>query len=113
MSEHSALLEKESPGAAPRIGERRATRRLKLAQPVRIRPADPRYPEEVLATVNFSRRNLYFRTRAQHYYLGMHVEIVFPYRAGDPFVTTIFGEVARLERLQGTTWGVAIKFLKC
>ncbi len=91
--------------------ERRSARRLKLEQPVLIRPSDPRFAEEILTTTNYSRGGLFFVTRQPHYYAGMHVEIVFPYRVGDPMERTIPSEVVRVERNQGDAWGVAIKFL--
>lgn len=111
MGEPRSESASATPGHAPAASERRRTRRLKLAQAVRVCPADPRYEEEVRATVNFSRDGLYFTTSSQHYYVGMHVDLVFPYREGDPVVRTSVGCVVRLDRRAGDRWGVAIKFL--
>jgi len=91
--------------------ERRRMRRVKLAQPARVRPADPRYEEEVQATQNFSRNGLYFVTRMQHYYIDMHLEVVFPYRTGEPFVGSKVARIVRLERRADNHWGVAVEFL--
>jgi hypothetical protein len=97
--------------AEPKHTERRTTRREKLAHPVRVRPVGRRHGEEVRATVNFSRGGIYFTTCLQHYDLGMHVELAFPYREGEPVFRTTIAEVTRLERRAGGKWGVAVRLL--
>lgn len=111
MNRSQTLQHEESLKFSHRLDERRSSLRVRLEQPVYLRPADSRYEEEVLSTVNFSRGGIYFRTERQHYYMGMHVEVAFPYRTGDSLIRTILGKVTRLERLKGNDWGVAIKFL--
>jgi hypothetical protein len=100
-----------APHVEPKHAERRVSRREKLAHPVRVRPADPRLEEEVRASVNFSRAGIYFTTALQHYYIGMHVELAFPYREGEIVYRTTAGEVIRLERRAGAKWGVAVRLL--
>jgi hypothetical protein len=91
--------------------ERRASPRLILAQRVRVRPADPRLREEVLATENISRGGLYFLTPSNQYSSGMHLDLAFPFRIGNPLVGTILATVVRLEPRESNSWGVAVKFI--
>jgi hypothetical protein len=100
-----------APHVEPKPADRRFSRREKLAHPVRVRPTDPRQEEEVRATVNFSRGGLYFTTSLQHYYIGMQVQLAFPYREGEPVFRTTAAEVVRLERRAGAKWGVAVRLL--
>lgn len=69
---------------APVTGLWRRSRRIKISQPVRLRPSDPNYTEEVQTTVNLSRDGLYFTTALKHYYVGMQVRVTVPYRPSDP-----------------------------
>jgi hypothetical protein len=64
-----------------------------------------------LDTENFSRSGLYFRTSSDQYYPGMHLDLAFPFRAGDPLVGTILARVVRLERREEAQRGVAVKFM--
>jgi hypothetical protein len=93
--------------------DRRISRRTNLAQPALIRPTDPQCQEEVRATMNLSFDGLYFTTTAQHYTVGMKVEVVYPYRPGKPFplARTVVGEVVRLDRHSSKYWGIAVKIL--
>jgi hypothetical protein len=95
------------------VANRRTSRRTNLAQPALIRPADPKLQEEVRATVNLSTDGLYFTTTAEHYSVGMQVEVVYPYRSGEPFpfARTVVGEVVRLDRHSNKYWGVAVRIL--
>lgn len=54
--------------------ERRKTPRVKVSQPVRIRP-DSDYPEEVCTASNISRNGLYVETSSAPYFAGMHVNV--------------------------------------
>lgn len=107
----------EPDGQAEAVGsttiDRRNSRRTNLAQPALIRPADPQYQEEVRATMNLSFDGLYFTTTAQHYTVGMKVEVIYPYRPGNPFplARTVVGEVVRLDRHSSKYWGIAVKIL--
>ena len=91
--------------------ERRKGRRTKISKPLRIRPEDPKYREEVRATLNASRDGLYFTTWARHYYIGMRVRVTFPYASHDVCNSEYFGEVARIERLGDGRLGIAVRIL--
>ena len=91
--------------------ELRRNPRAKISRPVRVRPSDPRYQEEVQTTLNASRDGLYFATGAEHYYLGMHVRVVFPYAANDLCHMELLGEVVRIERLADGRRGIAVRIV--
>lgn len=99
------------PRILPNPADRRLSRRVKLAQPVRVRPADHRYAEEVRVTVNLSRGGLFFTTSLQHYRVGTRVDLDFECNDQEPFVRSVPGEVVRLERRPGGHWGVAVRLL--
>jgi hypothetical protein len=89
--------------------ERRLGQRVKMSKPMLARPSDPKYTEEVVTTINVSRYGLYFETRAEHYYLGMHLSVVFPYAPEDPLNTPVLGVVVRVDKLTEGNLGVAIR----
>ena len=89
--------------------ELRRNPRAKISKPVRVRPSDPKYQEEVQTTLNASRDGVYFATRAEHYYLGMHVRVVFPYASNDLCSMELLGEVVRIERLPDGRRGIAVR----
>jgi|SRR4029077_14952787 hypothetical protein len=91
--------------------DRRKAPRVKLSQPVRIRPLDDRYSEEVSNTENVSKSGLYFKTSSGHYYEGMNVSVVRNFHAGDPQHREETAKVVRVERLSDGRWGVAIRIL--
>lgn len=112
MSEHRNLPTTAIAVVAPLSrSEHRRSHRAKVSLPVRVRPADPKYVEEVQTTLNATRDGLYFTTSLKHYYLGMQVQVTFPYRPTDRVNSEYIGRVVRLDRLAGGRWGVAIHFL--
>jgi hypothetical protein len=98
-------------GPAKTDAERRESRRTKVLLNVRVRPADPRAPEEVQPIRDFSRGGLYFTTLRKDYYSGQQLEIFFPYCATNRVIDrSSYARVARVERLDGSTWGVAVAY---
>ena len=91
--------------------ELRRNPRAKISKPVRVRPSDPRYQEEVQTTLNASRDGLYFATGAEHYYLGMRVCVTFPYASNDLCNMELLGEVVRIERLADGRRGIAVRMM--
>lgn len=85
--------------------------RARLSQPVRVRPFESRYPEEINVTQNISRKGLYFETLLGHYFSGMEVYVTRNFNARDPLSHDEAGEVVRVERLENGKWGVAIRIL--
>ena len=93
------------------IKNRRLAHRAKVAQPVRIRPFDSQYPEEVCTTVNVSRGGFYFTTTKVHYFVGLEVQVTRNFQPGDPTNREEMGDVVRVERLKDGKWGVAVRVL--
>ena len=89
--------------------ERRESRRTEVSKPVRLRPLDPKYQEEVRATLNASRDGLYFSTWAEHYQIGMRLRVTFPYASVDFCNLEYEGEVLRIDQLEDSRRGVAIR----
>ncbi len=110
MSKAENSLPKETAEIAPlpQKAQRRG-RRAKISKPVRVRPVDPNYKEEVQTTLNASRSDLYFTTRARHYYAGMLVRVTFPYAGFDPCQSEYSGEVVRIEQLKDGRFGIAVR----
>lgn len=63
--------------------ERRRSSRIKVAHPVRLRPADPKDPsfEELQVTTDAGSDSFSFTTTGTHYYLGMQLKVTLPYTA--------------------------------
>jgi len=89
--------------------EHRASRRVKISRPLLARPSDPKYKEEVQTSLNTSRDGLYFRTRANHYYVGMRVSVILGYAPTDRCNSTSYGEVVRIDRLKDGSFGIAVQ----
>jgi len=107
----------KSAAPAPKVRqERRRQRRASAKILVRIRPADnddPRF-EEVLATSNASRANLYVITTSRNYYKMMRLRVTFPFDSAhdndsSPEETA---QVVRLDHLPNGRTGVAIQLKK-
>jgi len=91
--------------------EGRQTPREQLSEPVRIRPCDPQYPEEVCTTSNLSRSGLYFTTSTKHYAVGMNVVVTLNFGPDDPRHREQIGDVVRVDELDGGMCGVGIRIL--
>ena len=97
-----------------RTEERRKSRRIRIGQPVRIRPSDPRdtYFEDTTTTKNVSREGIYFVTRVSTYAEGMRLFVVVPHHAPkDPQDREYLGQVMRVEALPEKHWGIAVQLL--
>jgi len=93
------------------VKESRLTPRETLSEPVRVRPCDPQYPEEVCRTINVSRNGFYFTTTAEYYSVGMNVIVSLNFGPDDPMHREQIGDIVRMERLAEGKWGVAIRIL--
>jgi hypothetical protein len=85
--------------------------RAKLAQPVRVRPYDSHYPEEMCVTQNVSRKGFYFETALGHYFPGMYVYVTRNFHPEDLMGREETADVVRVEKLKSGKWGVAIRVL--
>jgi len=93
--------------------ERRRSRRVRMGQPVRVRPADPKDGrfEEVGTTKDVSQDGVYFVTRREGYYEGMLVNVMVPYASNARQKNYEYsGQIARIEDLGNSQRGIAIRF---
>jgi len=91
--------------------EGRLTPRENLSEPVRVRPCDSQYPEEICTSTNVSRTGLYLVTSAEHYFIGMNVILTLNFGPDDPMHREQIGDVVRVDKLVDGKWGVAIRIL--
>lgn len=91
--------------------ECRISPREALSEPVRIRPCDPLFAEEICTTANVSRGGLYFVTPNKHYFVGMNVFVTLNFGPDDPTHRERIGDVVRVEDLDGDKLGIAIRIL--
>lgn len=63
--------------------ERRRSSRVRVAHPVRLRPADASDPffEELQVTTDAGSGSFSFTTTSPHYYMGMRLKVTLPYTA--------------------------------
>jgi len=94
--------------------DRRHVRRVKLRQPIKVRPASPKDGEfeDVKETENASNRGIYFLTEVTRYFVGMRVYVTLPYSPPvNPKSREHFGQVIRIEYTTTEKRGVAVQFL--
>lgn len=90
---------------------RRQSPRVTISKPVRVRPSDTAYQEEVQTTLNTSRDGLYFITTAKHYFVGMRVRVIFPYTPTELSNSEYFAEIVRMERVAVDRLGIGVRFV--
>ncbi|MGB2625682.1 MAG: PilZ domain-containing protein [Candidatus Acidiferrum sp.] len=93
---------------------RRRSRRLKMSQPLMVRPLEPqtRVDPDIGATQNVSREGFYFHTTRDSYVEGMRLSVVLPYHSlNDSRNREFIGQVVRVETLSNGQFGVAIRLL--
>ena len=94
--------------------DRRRSRRLRIGQPLKVRPTDPRGEvfEDISKTKNVSREGIYFLTQRKAYLEGMRLFVTLPYHgAGDLRNHEYVGQVLRVDASQEDQWGVAVQLL--
>jgi len=94
--------------------DRRHVRRVKLRQPIKVRPASPRDGEfeDISETENASKRGIYFMTIIPRYFVGMRVYVTLPYTSpASPKSREYFGQVIRVDHTTTEKRGVAVQFL--
>ena len=93
------------------VSDNRASRRAKIARPVRVRPSEPRddHFEDLPISVNASKSGIYFTSRLKSYYPGMRVFVTFPFTSPhDPMNYECVAQVVRVEKLENGKTGVAV-----
>jgi hypothetical protein len=93
------------------VKESRLTPRENLSEPIRVRPCDSEFPEEICTSVNVSRNGLYLVTSADHYFVGMNIIVSLNFGPDDLMHRDQIGDVVRVDRLENRKWGVAIRIL--
>jgi hypothetical protein len=94
--------------------DRRHLRRVRLSQPIKVRPASPKDGEfeDIRQTENASKRGIYFLTEVPRYFVGMRVYVTLPYSSSaNSKSREYFGQVIRIEQTTTEKRGVAIQFL--
>lgn len=91
----------------------RRRKRLKVSLPVHLRPFDPRFRdlEEVGQVIDFSRDGMYFTTSMPHYFVGMRLEVTFPYGRKVAVHKRFLGAIVRIEKKGNGKSGVGVRFL--
>lgn len=111
------LMKKPSNFMASRPGsgaERRANRRCKITQLMRIRPSDPErsHFEDLRGSMSVSRTGVYFQSSEKNYEVGLRLFVTMPY-SNDPSAINreYLAEVVRMDPLPNGLTGVGIKIL--
>lgn len=97
-----------------RRSERRASRRCKFTQLMRIRPSDPQHEsfEDLRSTVSVSRTGIYFRTTETAYQIGMRLFVTKPFSQDQSTPPREYlAEVVRKDALPNGMTGIGIKML--
>jgi PilZ domain len=105
----------QNPVSTPRRRtERRASRRCKFNQLMRIRPSDPQrqHFDDMRGTISVSRTGVYFQTSEPGYEVGMRLFLIMPYSQG-PGATNreYLAEVVRKDPLPNGLTGIGVKLL--
>jgi len=94
--------------------ERRASRRCKINQLMRIRPSDPEreHFEDLRGSHSVSRSGVYFQTSEKGYEIGMRLFVTMPYsNAPSALNREYLAEVVRVDALPNGLAGIGIKLL--
>jgi hypothetical protein len=97
-----------------RSPERRRSRRIKIGQPLKIRPSDPNDEqfEETNVTANVSRDGIYFVSRNNVYREGARLLVMVPHHfPHEPQDREYLGQVVRVDTLPASRWGIAVQLL--
>jgi hypothetical protein len=94
--------------------ERRASRRCKITQLMRIRPSDPEkdHFEDLRGTLSVSRSGVYFQSSEKAYEVGMRLFVTMPYAQDAGTMSREYlAEVVRVDSLVNGMTGVGFKIL--
>jgi len=103
-----------SNAARPKYSERRASRRCKITQLMRIRPSDPeRKPfEDIRSSLSLSRSGVYFQSSETEYQVGMRLFVTMPYtKEPTAMCHEYLAEVVRRDHLPNGLLGIGFKML--
>ena len=89
----------------------RHERRVRVSQPIRLRPVNSRYPEENCTSLDVSESGLFLNTALNHYYVGMEVYLTRNVGAGGAANPEEHGSVVRVIKVQSGGCRVAIRII--
>jgi hypothetical protein len=111
------MVKANNPGGAatrPKQNERRASRRCKITQLMRIRPSDPErdHFDDIRGTVSMSRTGVYFHSSETGYQVGMRLFVTMPYtKEPTSMQREYLAEVVRRDHLPNGLFGIGFKIL--
>jgi hypothetical protein len=111
------MVKANNPGGAParpKHNERRASRRCKITQLMRIRPSDPErdHFDDIRGTVSMSRTGVYFHSSETGYQVGMRLFVTMPYtKEPTSMQREYLAEVVRRDHLPNGLFGIGFKIL--
>jgi hypothetical protein len=111
------MVKANNPGGAPsrpKQNERRASRRCKITQLMRIRPSDPErdHFDDIRGTVSMSRNGVYFHSSETGYQVGMRLFVTMPYaKEATTMQREYLAEVVRRDHLPNGLFGIGFKIL--
>ena len=76
----------------------RSAARVRISQPIHIRPINSHCPAETCTSLDLSRTGLYLESPSNHYYVGMEVYLTRNVPAGGPANDDEHGYVVRVEK---------------
>ena len=94
--------------------ERRRSRRIKIGQPLKIRPSDPKDTpfDDINVTTNVSRDGIYFVSHITTYAEGMRLYVAVPHHLPrNEQDKEYLGQVVRVDALLEGRFGVAVQLL--
>lgn len=98
----------------PTAAERRASRRCKITQLMRIRPSDPEreHFDDLRGTLSVSRSGVYFQSSEAAYEIGMRLFVTLPYSQNPMAMNREYlAEVVRRDPLPTGMFGIGLKLL--
>ena len=98
----------------PTKAERRASRRCKITQLMRLRPSDPERAdfEDLRGSLSVSRNGIFFQTTETAYEVGMRLFVTMPYAQSVSSMSREYlAEVVRKVDLPNGLTGIAFKIL--
>lgn len=102
------------PGTTKSQTERRAFRRCKITQLMRIRPSDPEkdHFDDIRGSLSVSRTGVFFHSSEQGYQVGMRLFVTMPYtKEAATMQREFLAEVVRRDHLPNGLYGIGFKIL--
>lgn len=89
----------------------RREQRVRLSQPISLRPVNPRYSADNCTSLDLAKGGLLVESSLSHYYAGMEVYLTRNVREGGPANHEEHGSVVRVEKMRNGRCRVAIRII--